>query len=61
VLNNGDKNAATAHSPFGLALVLAACGGGDGVNVTIPPVRQLAQTAIPGVGAGTNLGFDLAR
>jgi hypothetical protein len=43
-------------SCLGLALVLAGCGGGGGDN---SGVRLLAQTAIPGVGAGTNFGFDL--
>ncbi|MDB5954719.1 hypothetical protein [Ramlibacter sp.] len=41
---------------LGLALTLAACGGG-GDNT--PVVRQIAQTPIPGVGTGTNFGFDL--
>ncbi|MDB5945671.1 MAG: hypothetical protein JWQ33_697, partial [Ramlibacter sp.] len=40
----------------GLAVLLASCGGGDD---GLSP-RQLGQaTAIPGVGAGTNFGFDL--
>jgi hypothetical protein len=37
------------------ALVLAACGGGDGGSGP----RPVANTAIPGVGAGTNFSFDL--
>jgi hypothetical protein len=41
---------------LGLVLTLAACGGG-GDNT--PVVRQIAQTRIPGVGTGTNFGFDL--
>ncbi len=44
---------------LGLALALAACGGGGGDGGTTPAVRQIAQTAIPGVGTGTNFGFDL--
>ena len=45
-------------SSFGLALAMAACGGGGG-NDNPLQVRQIAQTAIPGVGTGTNFGFDL--
>jgi hypothetical protein len=36
-----------------LALILAACGGGDSGP------RFINSTAIPGVGAGTNFSFDL--
>jgi hypothetical protein len=40
-------------SCLGVALVLAACGGGDSGP------RQVAATDIAGVGAGTNFSFDL--
>lgn len=42
-------------SCLGTALIVAGCGGGDDA---LSP-RQLGATSIPGVGVGTNFGFDL--
>ena len=43
----------------GIAILLASCGGG-GSGDSGSGLRQLAvTTAIPGVGTGTNFGFDL--
>jgi hypothetical protein len=42
-------------SCLGAAMFVAGCGGGDDA---LSP-RQLSATSIPGVGVGTNFGFDL--